>query len=115
VIRTPRLSFPGSLGGVHLARVEGDSMQPTLRAGDRLLCRRCTGADVRPGSVVVLARPDRPDQLLVKRALHRDRGGWWVEGDNQQHTTDSWTFGPVPDELVRSVVLRRLWPQPRGL
>ena len=97
----------------HLARVAGGSMAPTLADGDLLLCRPVEGADVEPGTVVVLARPDRRDLTLVKRAVHRDeRGGWWVEGDDGAHSHDSWVFGPVPDDLVRAVVLARLWPRP---
>ena len=97
----------------HLVRVAGDSMQPTLSDGDLLLCRRPTEDGVRPGDVVVAARPDRRDLLVVKRAVHRDeRGGWWLEGDDDAHSHDSWVFGPVPDDLVRVVVIARLWPRP---
>ena len=100
---------------LHLARVEGGSMAPTVVDGDRLLCRRVDGCDVRPGQVIVVERPDRQGLLVVKRAVHRDRGGWWVEGDNGEHSHDSWVFGPVPDGLVRSRVLLRVWPRPRAL
>jgi nickel-type superoxide dismutase maturation protease len=107
------MSEGGWLVPLHLARVEGGSMVPTLRGGDLLLCRRAAGGEVRPGQVVVVERPDRPGLLVVKRAVHRDRGGWWVEGDDGEHSHDSWVFGPVPDDLVRSRVLLRLWPRPR--
>lgn len=104
----PRPLLPWSL-----ARVEGSSMQPTLRAGDRLLCRTTDGGEVRPGQVVVAHRPDRPGLLVVKRAVHRDRGGWWLEGDHEQGSHDSWVFGPVPDSAVVARVVLRLWPRPR--
>ncbi len=99
-----------------VVRVAGASMEPVLSDGDRLLVRRTGdrgGGAVRAGEVVVVRRPDRPDLLVVKRAVHRDRGGWWVEGDNGRGSHDSWVFGPVPDADVQARVLRRLWPRPR--
>ena len=97
----------------HVARVVGGSMRPTLSDGDRVLCRRTTGADVERGRVVVVERPDRAGFLVVKRASHRDeRGGWWVEGDDESHSHDSWVFGPVSDDAVHARVVARLWPHP---
>ena len=94
--------------------VAGESMAPTLHEGDWLLCRRVGPAYVvRPGDVVVLARPDRPGLLLVKRAVRREVGGWWVEGDNATASDDSRVFGAVPDRLVVARVLARYWPHPR--
>ena len=109
------MSERDSVVPLHVATVAGGSMRPTLSDGDRVLCRRVGGSVVRPGQVVVVERPDRAGLLVVKRALHRDRGGWWVEGDDGEHSHDSWVFGPVPDALVRSRVLLRLWPRPRLL
>lgn len=100
--------------GAHLrVAVAGDSMAPTLHDGDWLLCRRTGPAyAVRAGDVVVVERPDRPGLLLVKRAVRREAGGWWVEGDNAAASDDSRLFGPVPDSLVRARVLARYWPRP---
>jgi nickel-type superoxide dismutase maturation protease len=94
--------------------VAGDSMAPTLDDGDWLVCRRVGPAyAVRAGDVVVLERPDRPGLLLVKRAVRREAGGWWVEGDNAAASDDSRLFGPVPDSHVLARVLARYWPRPR--
>ena len=87
--------------------VEGPSMQPTLRAGDCLLVRR--PRRVRVGSVVVARFPERPDLLVVKRAVRPVDGLWWVEGDNPAGTDDSRRYGPA--EVVGVVVLR-YWPLP---
>lgn len=96
------------------AVVAGDSMTPTLRDGDRLLARRIDDARaLRPGTVVVVRRPDRPALVLVKRLVRRDGDGWWVEGDNAARSDDSRTFGAVPDALVLARVLARWWPRPR--
>lgn len=94
--------------------VSGDSMEPSLRDGDRLLARRVDApSELRAGSVVVVRRPDRPDLVLVKRLVRREGDGWWVEGDNAARSDDSRTFGPVPDRLVLARVLLRWWPRPR--
>ena len=85
--------------------VRGDSMLPTLRAGDCLLV--LPGARVRPGSVVVARLHDRPGLLVVKRALARQGSAWLLGSDN------SGAPGAVggPGD-VEAVVLWRYWPLP---
>ncbi|WP_079127586.1 nickel-type superoxide dismutase maturation protease [Streptomyces sp. TP-A0874] len=95
-----------------LAEVVGPSMVPTLRPGDRLLVRY--GAPVRPGDVVVLRHPMQQDLLIVKRAVERRDGGWWVLGDNPYAESDSREFGAVPEEMVLARARLRLRP-PTGL
>jgi hypothetical protein len=93
--------------------VEGRSMLPTLRPGDRLL----VGYDhpVRDGDVVVVRLPDGAG-LGVKRALRHDDDGWWVERDNPAEGADSWLWGSaVADADVLGVVRWRLWPRPGRL
>jgi signal peptidase I len=41
-----------------VVRVEGISMTPTYKPGDRVLVRRCTADKVRRGQVVVIERPE---------------------------------------------------------
>lgn len=93
-----------------VAEVHGPSMLPTLRHGDQLLVRY--GARVRPGDVVVLRHPFQQDLLVVKRAVERRPGGWWVRGDNPYAGGDSTDYGTVPRELVLGRVLGRY--RPRG-
>jgi len=89
--------------------VDGRSMLPTLRAGDRLLVRY--GAPARVGALGVVVLPDRP--LAVKRFGVRSAEGWWVERDNPAEGVDSWTLGhAVPDADIRAIVVARLWPRP---
>jgi phage repressor protein C with HTH and peptisase S24 domain len=90
--------------------VRGPSMAPTLCDGDVVLVR--FGAKPRPGRVVLVRWPARPDQLSVKRAVRPDGDGWIVRGDNSFGSTDSATLGPAH---VLGVVLCRLWPRPRRL
>jgi phage repressor protein C with HTH and peptisase S24 domain len=87
-------------------------MQPTLRDGDRLLVR--LDAAARVGVLVVVRLPGgRPE--AVKRVVHREPGGWWVERDNPAEGVDSWLVGAIADDDVLGVVRGRLWPRPRRL
>ncbi|MDI5970344.1 nickel-type superoxide dismutase maturation protease [Streptomyces sp. SL13] len=95
-----------------LADVTGPSMVPTLRHGDRLLVRYA--ARVRAGDVVVLRHPLQQDLLIVKRAVGRRDGGWWVLSDNPFAEPDSRVFGVVPDDLVLARVLWRFRPRGTG-
>ncbi|MGX1272299.1 nickel-type superoxide dismutase maturation protease [Streptomyces phaeoluteigriseus] len=95
-----------------LAEVTGPSMVPTLHHGDQLVVRY--GARVRPGDVIVLRHPFQQDLLVVKRAVERREGGWWVLGDNAYAGGDSTDYGTVPDELVLGVVRFRYRPRKNG-
>ena len=99
-----------------LVEVTGPSMAPTLLNGDWLLIQRISsGAElVREGDVVVLRHPLQQDLLIVKRAVERRDGGWWVMGDNAFVENDSREFGTVPDELVLARARGRFRP-PREL
>ena len=65
-----------------------------------------------PGAVVVVRLPD--GTTAVKRAVHREPAGWWVERDNPRAGADSWSLGAVPGRDVLGVVRARLWPRPRA-
>jgi nickel-type superoxide dismutase maturation protease len=88
--------------------VSGPSMVPTLRPGDAVIVRR--GDRVRPGQVVVARFRDRPDLLVVKRAVRRAEGGWYVTGDNPFALGDSAVHGPA--DVVGRVVFR-YWRRPQ--
>lgn len=103
--RTPT----GRRGPLFAVLVRGPSMVPTLRHGDALLVRR-GGRPTRPGDVVVAVFRTRPDLVVVKRAVSRRDGGWWLVGDNDLVADDSRAYG-VADVLGR--VVARYWPDPR--
>jgi phage repressor protein C with HTH and peptisase S24 domain len=87
-------------------------MQPTLQEGDRLLVQRDGAATL--GALVVVRLPGgRPE--AVKRIVHRQTDGWWVERDNPAEGIDSWLVGAIADDDVLGVVRGRLWPRPRLL
>lgn len=88
------------------------SMEPALRPGDWLLTWRGLPIGRPPrivsGQIVIARHPDRPDMLLVKRAVRRLPGGWWLGSDNPAAgAVDSQVFGPVPVELIESRLLFR--------
>jgi phage repressor protein C with HTH and peptisase S24 domain len=89
-----------------LAVVRGRSMQPTLRDGDRLLVRH--GGTPRVDDLVVVRFP--AGVVAVKRAAHREPGGWWVVRDNPAEGVDSTSVGLIADGDVIAVVLLRVWP-----
>ncbi len=114
-----------------VATVEGASMEPTYRSGDRLLVRRTRLARVRRGDVVVVRRPTERDSsavsgLLVKRAAAVPGdpvpavvrlpeavvppGRLLVLSDNPHNTLDSRAFGYVPADRVVGVVVRPFAP-----
>ena len=69
-----------------MVRVEGASMEPALRAGDRVLVRRIRGDRVRKGQVVIVAEADA--SLTIKRAAA-------VPGDSVPNDLVSALSGPV--------------------
>lgn len=82
-------------------------MEPSIHNGELLLARRSTRGLV-PGQVVVFTNPVRPNLVEIKRLIRESDGGWWVEGDNQDFSTDSRSYGSVDPSAIRGVVLRSL-------
>ncbi len=82
--------------------VRGPSMVPTLYDGDCLLVGR--GCSVRPGDLVVARFRERPDLLVVKRAVAPVDDGWELASDNP--------YAPGPGGVadVEARVLLRYWP-----
>lgn len=92
--------------------VTGPSMVPTLYHGDFLVVRY--GNRVKAGDIVVLRHPFQQDLLVVKRAVERREGGWWVLGDNSFAGGDSTDYGTVPYELILGRVRFRYRPLKPG-
>lgn len=86
-------------------------MEPTLRAGDRLLVRH--GTPARPGDLVVARFPD--GTIVVKRVAEArvtraGDPGWWLLSDNPAEGVDSRHRGVVASVDVLAVVRCRIWP-----
>lgn len=112
----PRSGGPGGWLPWGLARVRGDSMRPSLEAGDWLLVQYA--GRPAPGDVVVARFAD--GALVVKRAAERRRtasgdAGWWLLSDAPEVGVDSRHRGPVRDADVVAVGRARLWPRPQIL
>jgi phage repressor protein C with HTH and peptisase S24 domain len=84
------------------AAVSGPSMSPALKDGDFLLV--AYGARIRPGDVVVARFRERPELLVVKRAVEPRDGGWLLASDNP------FAEGPSGVADVEARVLLRYWP-----
>jgi signal peptidase I len=106
--------------GAFRVEVAGRSMVPALLPGDWLVATR--RGRIRRGSVVVLAHPDRPLDLVKRvhgvpgdlvdgRLLGPDE--YLVVGDNPGASTDGRRFGPVPRRAIEGIVRLRYWPAPR--
>lgn len=99
--------------------VVGESMEPVLRHGDRVLVDVWSYASRPPrfGEVVLLRMPG--GLPLVKRVVEpsaeEDVSGesLWVLGDNPAASRDSRDFGPVPLDRLRGRVVWRYWPPGR--
>ena len=87
-------------------------MEPTYRAGDRVLVNRLAYVTHGPaaGDVVVLRDPERAGHCLLKRVARALDGApgparYLVLGDNPAHSRDSRAFGPVP----RREIVGKAW------
>ena len=94
--------------------IAGDSMSPTLEAGDWVVSLDSRLLKPAPGRIAVLRRPGNEGEILIKRLLTEEPGGgWYVIGDQPARSTDSRRFGPVPDALIEGIVLFRHHPLAR--
>lgn len=114
---TRRLIFLLSkITGLSHVEVEGESMSPTYRSGQRIWVRLFKqtpsqeGVIRLRGKVILIEREEYPGIFLIKR-LEKVHGDLiWVEGDNKdvalaslQH--DSRKFGWLSRQTVRGVAL----------
>ena len=106
--------------------VEGESMLPTLRPGDQLLCVR--RGRIRRGDVVVIRPPSHGFEMIKRvaglpgeiatRDGREERLGpdeYLVVGDNADRSTDGRSFGPVRRSDIAGIARYRYLPEPRRL
>ena len=102
---------------VHPWIVAGSSMEPTLRAGDRVLVDVWTYRQRPPRrGEIVLVRPEPGSSALVKRVTRivpsspGHQAAVWVVGDNTRDSLDSRQLGAIDRERIVGRVVLRLWP-----
>ena len=99
--------------------VTGDSMQPSLYAGDWALFRYWPDglppriAKHSVGKIVLLRRKAAPGELVVKRITQNMDTGFWVEGDNPSASTDSRHYLTVSREEIVGRLICRYHRAPR--
>jgi len=89
-------------------RVDGDSMQPSLKPGEEVLVDlKCYDSGMpQVGDLVYLQHPLRSDTLMFKRiASIEDDGRFTVLGDNPGASSDSRHFGRVAKENIKGKVI----------
>jgi signal peptidase I len=104
-------------GGLPVGRyvVEGPSMEPAYRSGDRVLVNRIAYARAAPavGDVVVLRDPERPGRHLLKRIARPPDGDaaasgrYFLLGDNALRSRDSRQFGTVARRQIVGLAWRK--------
>jgi signal peptidase I len=109
------IGLVAGLRGLPVGRyiVEGPSMEPAYRPGDRVLVNRLAYLRRPPavGDVVVLRDPERQGHFLLKRVAqapdHPEPGParFYVLGDNAAASRDSRVFGPV----ARRQIVGKAW------
>lgn len=80
----------------------------------QLICKRVIGT---PGDVILTQATDVvifPEES-IKPELHFKKvvippGHAWIEGDNSANSSDSRHYGPIPQGLILSRVVFRLFP-----
>jgi len=92
---------------VYGIRVDGDSMVPSVRSGDRVLID--PKASVKPGDVVLARHPYKSNVRILKRLSSIEPDGrFYLSGDNPDDSTDSRTFGSISISDILGKVVARL-------
>lgn len=89
---------------IGLYRVDGDSMSPSLIAGDYVITWRLPARRLRPGQIVVADHPKLG--RIIKRIDQTTKDGHIVlSGDNRLASTSSEDIGLLPAQRLRGVVI----------
>ena len=108
---------------IYLTR--GSSMEPTIPDGGICLVSRFNLDKLQLKDIIVAYSPVHEQRIMICKRIKAlegynivvdnqfkniPRGHLYLEGDNQQHSTDSRFFGPIPSNLVRGKVVAVLYP-----
>ena len=107
-----------------IAKIDGNSMYPALRHGERILVRRRAASSLRTGQIVLASQPQLTEtgdwtwpppespvkqrKLVVKRIGAIEGDAIELLGDNVNASTDSRELGLVGSEHIVGVYVRRM-------
>lgn len=99
-----------ALGKRWRVQVDGNSMLPTLRAGEDVIVHPIPrSTKIFPGDIIVCRHPQKPHLRLIKRVTESFYdGSCYVLSDNASEGTDSRAFGVVSRGLILGRVTSRL-------
>ena len=87
--------------------VDGDSMLPVLKTGDKVIVDQ--QAAVAVGDIVLANHSYKQRSRLIKRVTEiTELGDYFLSGDNPDVSTDSRTFGPVRADTILGKVVCKL-------
>ncbi|KAL3266998.1 hypothetical protein HHI36_011146 [Cryptolaemus montrouzieri] len=110
-----------------LVLCSGPSMEPTIFSNDIILTEHVTPKlqQIQIGDIVISKCPYNPEQNICKRVkglpgdkIHTNYGRTeivpvghvWLEGDNSTNSTDSRNYGAVPQGLIKSRAIYKIYP-----
>lgn len=83
-----------------MCEVVGESMYPTLKEGDIIVC--CRLFKIKKGSIYIFSSPT--NKIVIKRLKYKRRGSMfnlYFEGDNKPYSHDSRHYGCVNSSDVK--------------
>jgi phage repressor protein C with HTH and peptisase S24 domain len=86
-----------------IRRVDGDSMSPTLKNNQLIICSH--DRDIKSGNVVVAFVKNRE---VVKRVAKMESGHVFLESDNKAHRHGSRYYAKIIDTKIEGKVI---WPR----
>ena len=77
-------------------KILGQSMSPTLKEGQRVFVNHLAYFFKKPQiGDLIAAKDPRDGKVLIKRISKKEKGKYFLLGDNPAHSTDSRTFGMI--------------------
>ena len=91
---------------LRIFKIKERSMEPELHEGDYVLVRQAF-MKLSPGDIVVLRHPKK-EMSIVKRVASAGSRGYFVRGDNSEHSEDSRHFGRIGSEAIIGKVVCKI-------